>query len=307
MAAFRKAPGRGKSELNAAIAALARRQGGNVTRTQLLELGLGRRAIQSRVSLGQLIRLHQGVYAVGHLPTTPSDQGHGALLAAGERSALAGRSAAAVWELYRSWSRPLELISPLQRRIPGLIVRRSGSLLDRDVQIRDGLRVTSPARTLLDLAPNLDERTLHRFHNELRMRRLITNAQLIDVATRNPSHRGAKRLKKLAGASGGEAKRSPLEIDWTKFAKAHRLPGYEMNVKVASYTVDVLFSPRRLIVELDGWGTHGTRKAYEDDRERDAEILAKTGIPTVRITHDGLHKRPEAQAARLRAALAYRA
>ncbi|HUY59518.1 MAG TPA: hypothetical protein VMV16_07390 [Solirubrobacteraceae bacterium] len=214
-----------------------------------------------------------------------------------------GRSAAAHWRLYTHWVYPLQLISPLQRRIPGLTVHRCTTLLRRDIRVRDGVRVTSPARTLLDLAPHLDERTLHRFHNELRMRRLINNAQLLDVADRNPTHAGAIRLRELAGASTGEAKRSGWEGDWPRFAKRHKLPPYEMNVHVAGERVDVLFTPKRLVVELDGWDTHGTRLAYEVDRGRDAEILARTGIPTMRITYSGFHRQPAVQAARITAIL----
>jgi hypothetical protein len=163
--------------------------------------------------------------------------------------------------------------------------------------------VTSPARTMLEIAPRTRNRQLHRFHNELRMRGLLDNAALIDVATRNPLHSGAKHLLKLAGASAGEAKRSDFELDWVPFAAKHGLPSYEMNVHVADRRIDVLFTPDRLIVELDGWGSHGTRDAFEQDRAQDSEILAATGIPTMRITYEGLHLRPTEQVRRINAIL----
>lgn len=277
-----------------------------MTTAQMRTLGLGRRAIESRAQRGWLIRVHHGVYAVGHLPTNPLDRARGALLAAGPRSALGGRTAAAFWALYDHWAYPLELISPLQRRIPGVRTRVSSTLIRRDVWRRDGVRVASPARTLLDEAPKLDEHTLHRFHNELRMRRLITNARLIDVADRNPLHPGARRLRTLAGASSGEPKRSGFEVDWQLFAKRFKLPAHEINVHVAGQRIDVLFTPDRLIIELDGWGTHGTRRAFEDDRDQDSAILAATGIPTMRITYRGLHRRPREQWERINAVLANR-
>jgi hypothetical protein len=274
-----------------------------VTRVQLIGLDLKRRAIEAWLDRGGLIRVHRGVYAVGYRPTRPLDRAYGALLAAGPRSALMGRSAAAYWGLYERWVNPLQLISPLQRRIPGLQMMRCATLLGRDIRIRDGVRITSPARTLLDLAPHINEPTLHRFHNELRIRRLIGNKQLLDVAGRNPAHPGAIRLRELAGASTGAAKRSRWEGDWPRFAKRHTLPPYEMNVHVAGQRVDVLFTPERLVVELDGWDTHGTRYAYEEDRSRDAKILAATGIPTMRITHRAFHRQGAAQAARITAIL----
>jgi hypothetical protein len=303
MSDVRNAPERCFSDLNGRIAALARKQGGQVTAAQLRALGLGRGAVRSRTAQGWLIRVHRGVYAVGHLPTSPLDRAYGALLAAGPRSALMGRSAAAYWRLYERWVYPLQLISPLRRRVPGLKMVTCATLLGRDIRTRDGVRITSPARTLLDLAPHVNQRTLARFHNELRMRRLIDNNQLLDIAGRNPTHPGATRLRELAGASTGEAKRSGWEGDWPRFAKRHKLPPYEMNVHVAGERVDVLFTPERLVVELDGWDTHGTRLAYENDRSRDAEILARTGIPTMRITHRGFHRQPAVQVARITAIL----
>jgi hypothetical protein len=293
-------------ELNSEVAKLAGRQGGHVTRRQLLEIGLTRDAVAARLNTSRLLRVHRGVYAVGHLPREPLDRARGALLAAGERSALCGGSAAAFWGLYRRWRYPLELVSPLQRRLPTLRMRRCATLLQRDVRTRDGITVTSPARTLLDIAPRTRQRTLHRFHNELRMRRLVDNEQLLDVAARNPFHPGARHLRLLAGASSGEAKRSPFEIDWQTFASKYELPPNEMNVHVAGERVDVLFTPDRLVIELDGWGTHGTRHAFEQDRARDARILAATGIPTIRITHDGLHEHPREQVERIKAVLARR-
>ena len=296
----------GKSDRARVIARLAESQGGHVTRAQLLALGLRKGAIDARIEAGRLFQVHRGVYAVGHRPHDPLDRARGALLAVGPRSALSGRSAASFWRLYQRWTFPLEVTSPLRHRLPTVRTRRCSTLLSRDIRISDGITVTSPARTLLDVAPHTPTRTLHRFHNELRMRRLVNNQQLVDVAVRNPRHPGAGRLLMLAGASGGSAKRSDFEVDWQWFASTYRLPEYEINVNLAGECVDVLFTPDRLIVELDGWGTHGTKHAFEHDRERDSGILAATGIPTMRITYSGLHRRPWEQARRIKAILARR-
>jgi very-short-patch-repair endonuclease len=303
---FTNPPQRGKRELVRAAEQIARRQGGHITRAQLLAVGLGKRAIEARLEAGWLIQVHTGVYAVGHRPTHPTARARAALLAAGPSSALCGGSAAALWRLYQRWPFPLQLISPLQRRIPGLRMTRCSTLVRSDIRTKDGIRVTSPARTLLDIAPRTPTKSLHRFHNELRMRRLVDNVQLLDVATRNPRHPGARRLRELAGASEGEPKRSPLEIDWQNFARRYNLPDHVMNVHVAGGRIDVLFTPDRLVVELDGWGKHGTKLAFEEDRDQDSDILAATGIPTMRITYDGLHLRPGQQARRINAILARR-
>lgn len=306
MSEVRKAPGTGKSDINGRVARLATRQGGHVTRAQLLTLGLGRRAIQAPIEAGWLFRLHRGVYAVGHIPTSPLDRARGALLAVGPRSALRGQSAGAFWGLYQRWTYPLELVSPMRHRIPTVKASRCSTLLQRDIRTVNSITVTSPARTMLDIAPRTATKTLHRFHNELRMRRLIDNEQLIDAATRHPRHPGSKQLLALAGASEGEAKRSPFEIDWQEFAAKYELPPHEINVHVAGKRVDVLFTPDRLVVELDGWGKHGTRHSFEEDRDRDSGILAATGIPTMRITYGGLHLHAREQFRRIEAILARR-
>src|SRR5262249_54595255 len=174
----------------------------------------------------------------------------------------------------------------------------SRTLTRSDVTTERGLRVTTPARTLLDIAPRLSDRRLARAINDMRLRRVLTLDALETLTSRTPSRPGDKRVRAIIGVSHREPTRSAFEADWFRFAARHRLPDHEMNVLVRGHRVDVLFTPDRLIVELDGWDTHRTRQAFRADRERDAELLAGTGIPTIRITHDGLHRRP-AEHARL--------
>ncbi len=281
------------------IARLAARQWGHVTRAQFLGLGLTVGQLRAQVQNGHLIRVHHGVYAVGYVPVDPRSRAAAALLAAGPRAVLAGRSAAALWELHSSWPKSVELTGPQRRRIPGVVVRETTKLTRKDIRTQLGLKTTSPARTLLDLAPQTPNKQLHRFHNELRMRNLINNEHLIDIALRNPLHPGARKINSLAHHSQGAPKRSMLEIDWAPFAKRHRLPLHRINVPVQGKLVDVLFLPDLLIVELDGWGTHGTRHAYEQDRDRDSLILAATNIPTIRITKHALRTDPRQQAQRI--------
>jgi very-short-patch-repair endonuclease len=83
------------------------------------------------------------------------------------------------------------------------------------------------------------------------------------------------------------------------------LPKPEINVGIAGYEVDVLFREQRVIVELDGYEFHGTRQAFERDRERDTAMLA-AGLITVRITWERLTRGPKQEAERLSAILAAR-
>lgn len=268
------------------IAAVAGRQGGHVTRPQLIELGLGKPAIEYRLRVGRLIPVHRGVYAVGHVPANELDRAHGALLAAGENSALAGDSAMALYGISEDWPDPIELLATTDRRPPTLNVHRCRTLLRRDIVIRQGLRVTSPARTLLDIAPRLHERRLIRAINQLRMDHSLTVEAIADVVARNPRHPGTKRLRVELARAQSEPTRSQLEETFLELLRVHGLPTPLVNVQVAGYRVDALFPEHRLIVELDGWATHGTRHAFRRDRRQDAEILAATGIPTIRLSYE---------------------
>lgn len=287
-------------QTGASIAAVAEHQGGHVTHAQLVALGLTPRGIEHQLARGLLLRVFRGVYAVGHLPTNPIDRAHGALLAAGPRSLLSHGSAATLWGVWQRWGYPFEVTIAENRRPPGLRVHHSATLTVADVATERGLRVTSPARTILDIAPRLTDRRLARAINDLRLRRLLTLQAMERLADRLPHRAGAKRIRAIVAVSHREPTRSAFEDDWIRFAARYRLPDHDMNVHVCGHRVDVLFTPDRLIVELDGWDTHRTKAAFKADREQDAEILARTGIPTIRITHDGLHRRPAEQARLIR-------
>ncbi|HET9094103.1 MAG TPA: type IV toxin-antitoxin system AbiEi family antitoxin domain-containing protein [Solirubrobacteraceae bacterium] len=291
------------------IAEVARRQGGHVTTAQLHTLGLSHRAIEHRVARGALIRVHQGVYAVGHLPTTPQERAHGALLAVGPRSALGGFVALALWRADRDWPTEMELIAALDRRPAGLRVRRSASLLQRDIRTVRGLRVTSPARTALDLAPRVSEHELTRLVNDLRHRTGLGVRELRDVTRRNPRHRGHRALVRLIGEAQREPTRSELENAFLRLCRRHGLPTPRINVHVGGERVDAHFPEHRLIVELDGREvTHAEdwRPAFERDRARVVDIMLRTGLPTIRFTWDQVTRRHEATAAKLEGILAAR-
>ncbi len=295
---------------DAAIGVLASRQGGHITRQQLIELGLDANAVKYRVAIGRLIRVHHGVYAVGHLPTNPRDRAHGALLATGPRSALSHGSASAHWGIVKKWPPTLELISATDRRASGLIVHRCSTLRKCDIRtIAPGLRVTSPARTALDVAPRLTRNRLTRAVNDLRHIHRLTVAQLRDVAARNPKHPGSARINDLIGSSQAEHTRSGLEDAFLRLTRRHGLPIPQINVHVAGFRVDAYFPDHGLIVELDGQITHGHdwRPAYEADRAQMVDILLATGLPTIRFTEDQVKKQGRRTATKLKGILARRA
>jgi very-short-patch-repair endonuclease len=278
-------------------------QGGHVTRRQLYDAGLSKATVTRWIARGQLVRVYQGVFAVGHRPRNPAERAYAALLAGGPQCALTGAIALVLWGLWRRWPEQPEIVIPGNRRPRGLVAHQSSTLRSRDVTVLQGLRVTSAARTLLDAAPRLTEKQLTRAVNDLRLRKAVTLAALSDVSARNPTHRGVTLLRPLLESTQLEPTRSELEDAFLKLIHRHRLPVPEMNLHVCGHRVDAYFREHRLIVELDGWETHRARTAFVDDRRKDAEILAATGISTIRFVYADTVHRDGATAERLRAIL----
>lgn len=283
---------------DAEIASLARRQHGYVTRRQLLNLGLGRRAIQYRLQTGRLFAVYAGVYAVGHRPTLPIDRAYGAVLACGPAAVLSHGSAMTLWGVWKRWDVPFEVTASWDFRRPGIRVHQARSLLRKDARSHLGIRVTSPARTALDMAPRLRDKPLDRAINELLASNFLRIDQLAELLGRSNGHPGAGRLRPFVDDARHGMTRSELERTFRAFLKRFGFPQPELNTSVAGYEVDALFREQRVIVELDGYDWHRSRTKFESDRDRDANTLL-AGFRTVRITDIRLTSTPVAEADRL--------
>ena len=292
------------STIDRLIAAVAAKQFGYVTREQLLALGLGRRAIQYRVAIGRLIPAYAGVYAVGHRPVGPLPRAFAAVLACGDHAVLSHGSAATLWGFDKDWHTPYEVTVPSLRTRRGIRVHRSRVLARPDATWQLGIRVTSPARTILDNAPRLTGNRLSRFVNDALRTPYLHVPSLADVLNRNPSHPGAKRLLPFVHDRSAPTN-SPLEDDFLAFARRYGLPMPTTNTYLFGYEIDVLYPRERVIVEVDGYEFHSDRDSFERDRERDAVMLA-AGYVTFRITKERLRQQPEQDARRLLAILAAR-
>jgi hypothetical protein len=285
------------------IAALAKRQRGYVKRAQLLALGVSARAIQYRINAGRLIPVYAGVYAVGHVPTLPQDRAYGALLACGPKAALSHATAAAAWGVYKRWQAPFHVTAQTVHTRSGIVIHRA-ALTRRDKTVQLGLPVTSPARTILDIAPRLPDRALARAVNDLRRPGHLHLADLADVLARFPRSSGARRLLPFVERATGPT-RSEFEDVFFAFCERFGLPEPLLNVRVNGHEVDAYFPEHRLIVELDGWDFHSSRQSFIGDRDRDTDMLV-VGLETVRITWERLRDAPEREARRLHAILARR-
>jgi hypothetical protein len=277
---------------------------GFVTPEQLTTCGLARGAVAHRVKLGRLVVVYSGVYAVGHRRTDGIAVAAAAVLAGGPSAVLSHSSAAVLWGLRERWPARPEITVQRDRRPKGVRVHMSTTLTRRDITRHRRIRVTSPARTVLDNAPRLSDAALARVVNEGRRSRHLRLADLAEVVQRNPRHPGAKRLRPFIDAPTGPT-RSEFEDAFVAFARRFDLPTPLINATVAGYEVDVLFPTEGLIVELDGYEFHGNRRSFETDRERDAATLA-AGFPTVRVTWKRLTGAPAREATRLHKILAAR-
>jgi hypothetical protein len=285
--------------LEVKIAQIAARQLGNITRPQLLDLGMAATSITRWCRIGRLYRVFPGVFSVGRPPTTPLERAAAAVLACGDRAALGFGSALTLHGFWKRWDEPFELVLACDRRPQGIKTHRMTGLLRRDIDIVQGLRVTSPALTLLHAAPRMPPTSLTRAVNDSRRAKLLTRDELADVITRFPLRPGAPLLKEHAQTTQNPT-RSPFEDDFLPFCKRYRLPTPRVNIMLHGHEVDAYFEEARLIVECDGWDFHNDRQAFEDDRERDATMLLHR-IATIRLTKRRLRSEPDREATRLHA------
>jgi hypothetical protein len=253
--------------------------------------------VDSWIRRGRLHPLYRAVYALGHEAIDPRGHELAAVFAAGDEAALSHQPAGARQAFRPPWHGPIHVTAPRRCRLNGLVVHHS-ELDPRDRTTHQGIPITTPARTLLDLAEVLPPRQLETALHEATLKGLATD--LGDVIARANGRRGAAVL---SGLLDDAPTRSTLERDFLALVKDHDLPQPVVNGHVNGYEVDFHWPNQRLVVELDGYRFHGTRGAFERDRERDAELQA-AGWRVIRITYRQLHDAPEGVAARLRRALA---
>jgi very-short-patch-repair endonuclease len=294
-----------RSQRERAIADLAGRQRGVVTRTQLLHAGLSSHAIDHRLRSGRLHPLHRGVYLVGHGVPPDGARELGAVLACGERAVLSHLSAAGLWRLPSSPQGAVD-VTVWGRRCDskhGIRVHRVAALDRRDVRKLGGIPVTSPARTILELAAVVELRELERAVAEAEARRLTRRSEMVTLLARVGARPGAAVLRSLLAADTAPAlTRSEAEERFLALIRAAELPTPEANIRLGPHEVDLLWREQGLVVEVDGFRFHSTRAAFERDRQRDAK-LAAAGLRVIRVTWRQIVDRPEALVARIATAL----
>jgi very-short-patch-repair endonuclease len=266
------------------------------------------RAIDGRIQRGQLHEVHRGVFVYGARRISRKGRWMAAVLAAGGAALLSQRSAARLWHLMPPAVEWIDVTCP-----PGRVVRRKGivahesEVADDERAVVDDIPVTSPFRTVFDLAAVLKLRELERVFHEAEVRELRDRVSLPMLLGRYPGRRGARNLRALLESPEPVGfTRNDFEEAFLALVDLHAIRRPRMNAPLALrgriFEIDALWREERVTVELDSRSVHGTKKRFESDRQRD-RILVAEGYRTVHVTWRQLQKEPEEIVADLRLAL----
>jgi very-short-patch-repair endonuclease len=276
---------RPKRDTDREIATIAGRQHGVIARSQLVALGLSAESIKRRVRAGRLHLLHRGVYAVGHTVLRVEGRWIAATLATA--GVLSHASAAAAWDLRALGAGSIHVtVRANRRRREGVRIHRSRSLETRDVTVHRGIPITTPARTIIDLASTLRGRPLESALDRAEHLRLLDFSEL----RARPIPPSLQAVLSLYAAQTNPT-RSDLEERFLQLCDDHGLPRPQTNVRIEGFEVDFAWRDERLIVEVDGYAYHRQPTRFEDDRERDV-LLKLAGWQVLRFTWAQITRRP---------------
>lgn len=280
-----------------------------VSTRQLKALGYTRSSAAKAAKVGRLHRIHRGVYAVGHTDLTHRGRVTAAVLA--HQPAVASHwTAGWLWGLFRTNS-AIHLTAASRRH------RRSGArvhfaaLAPADVCAAGAIPLTSLARTILDLAPLVDAKRLASLLERAEQltdddgRKLFDLREFESLLRRTVGHPGNARLNAALRIYRPDPAflRSNLERDFRALIRASSLPLPSQNFIVGPYELDAYWPEQRFCVELDTYGTHGSRRSFEEDRKRQRYLRRHHGIEVERVTEVQLEEEPGEVLAALAAAL----
>ncbi len=253
---------------------------------------------------GHLIRLHRGVYAVGHDRLTVRGRWMAAVLACGPDAVLSHRAALALWDLAGVPTGLIDVTARHEHRIDGIRSHRTRTIHPDDRALIDLIPVTSLARTLLDQALVLHPQRLRTVLEQAQRRDMLNFLPFDAVFQRATGHHGVGKLKAVLAELEDEPPwtQSELERRFLEFLRAHRLPVPRTNVIVDGVCVDCFWPEQHLIAELDGYEFHKGRRSFESDRRKDIAHL-RAGRHSIHITQRMLTRHARALHADLNALL----
>jgi hypothetical protein len=277
-------------------------QHGQVATRQLGECGIDSDAITVRVRRGNLHPRYRGVYSVGHDALTQAACFMAAVLACGAGAVLSHRAAAVHLGLLARHEGDIGVIVPgdAGRKLGGIRPHRS-RLDRRDVWTRDAIRVTSPARTILDLAARMSPKALRRMVRQAQAEQHVNVRQLLEILQRHPGHRGAAKLRAVIadGPAPTRSDHEDLVLDVIDKAGIERP---ELNAWLhldgRNISPDMLWREQRVVVECDSRRWHSDPLTVEDDATKQA-ILEAHAYRVLRVTWGQALKRPSQTATRI--------
>jgi hypothetical protein len=282
------------------LARIARSQHGLVTRKQLLDAGVSSDEIRWRLREGSLIRVHRGVYRVGHKAPSIEARYLAAVLACGEGAVLSGQAAAYLWGLIKGTAPPPEVTAPKRRKVRGVRTRhaRRGEI---EATSWRGIPITTVPRTLVDLSSLLQLEDLARACHEAGVLHRTTPRQVEKILTKRPNTPGAKELRRVMRGDV-HVTLSRLERKFVQRLKENALDLPITNKSADGRRVDCRWPEHKLTVELDSYRFHNSRHAWEQDRRREREAHAR-GDDFRRYTPYDVFDAPEQMLAELRGLL----
>jgi very-short-patch-repair endonuclease len=288
---------------------LARKQHGVVTRDQLTRLGLSRHGIQHRIARGRLHPIGRGIYAVGRPELTSQGRWMAAVLASGGvgMAALSHSSAAALFKFGVEQVAAIE-VSRRSRdpiRVPGIRVHRRPSLRDGWYGLYEGIPITTPVQTLIDLATRHGTPKMERAMNEADRLGLVRTDDLRKALDDHPGEAGVARLRAIIDRATFRYTRSELERAFLPLARQAGLPVPRTSVYVTGFEVDFNFPSLALVVETDGLTYHRTPAQQAKDHERDQAHTA-AGLTPLRFTHGQIKFEPDRVVRTLRVTATHR-
>jgi very-short-patch-repair endonuclease len=282
------------------VGRIASRQHGVVTRAQLLDAGVSGKEIKRRLERKSLLRVHPGVYRVGHKAPSIEARYHAAVLACGDEAVLSGEAAGYLWGLIKGSAPPPEVTTPKDRKVKGVQTKRARRG-DINETTRHGIPITTVPRTLVNLSSLLSSADLARACHEAGVLHGTTPRQVEGVLKTRPTTPGAKRLRKVMRGDV-HVTLSALERKFLKRLDEAGLPRPVTNKPAGEKRVDCRWPQHNLTVELDSYRYHNSRHAWELDRRRERQAHAR-GDDFRRYTRDDVFEQPEAMLAELRTLL----
>ena len=261
--------------------------------------------IEERIACGMLVPVYRGVYIVGYGPRSPRSCFAAAILAARPGALLTREAAVRLWRLPGGDSSEIHitLVGRSRRDFANVKLHSISHLARGELRRIDGLPVSSPSLTILDMAGCLDRDGLMELVHESRVQRVVTDRELWTTLAAHPVRRGARALRRLLDFEGGvRITRSKAERRALKVMRANGLEPDASDLPVGPYRLDFYFEAERVAVEYDSRQFHDNDKRFVGDRRKIAYLAAR-GIVTVPLTAYDLGAGAERAMAKLEATL----